>query len=222
MSDTLTVPVDRGIIRFLPIQEENIATNGRTVLSEIEKLEKQQSEETSAMKRALAKGSRRSLILRRAKSLEHDLARKASTKTLATSTPSAPNGHKSPTPPPPPPPFQGLGQHSRYPEPEPFDTSSTGLLINGRGDVVDSMRRISPPEKSPVDSKMGSPKDYSAINHADLDRRPSSRSKQLPLTPKDIPHLPPPPPIPVDDDKTEKAKKLSKRRSLISIFSRKG
>ena len=45
MSDTLGVTPDRGIIRFQTIPEENMAISGRTILGEIEQLERQQAEE---------------------------------------------------------------------------------------------------------------------------------------------------------------------------------
>ena len=45
MADILSVPPDRGIIKFSPIPEENYATNGNTMLGEIERLERQNSSE---------------------------------------------------------------------------------------------------------------------------------------------------------------------------------
>lgn len=41
MADILSVPPDRGIIKFSPIPEENYAMNGNTMLGEIERLERQ-------------------------------------------------------------------------------------------------------------------------------------------------------------------------------------
>jgi hypothetical protein len=43
MADILSVPPERGIIKFTPIPEENYAFNGNTLLGEIERLEQQQS-----------------------------------------------------------------------------------------------------------------------------------------------------------------------------------
>ncbi|KAF2726072.1 hypothetical protein K431DRAFT_342326 [Polychaeton citri CBS 116435] len=40
MADILSVAPDRGIVRFIPIPEENFAMNGNTMLGEIERLEK--------------------------------------------------------------------------------------------------------------------------------------------------------------------------------------
>jgi len=51
MADILSVPPDRGIIRFAPIPEENYAMNGNTMLGEIERMER--STPTEAPKRSL-------------------------------------------------------------------------------------------------------------------------------------------------------------------------
>ncbi|MBE7182178.1 MAG: hypothetical protein INR71_13415, partial [Terriglobus roseus] len=54
MSDVLSVSPDRGIIRFTPIAEESMAINGRTILAEIEKLERTQADEGKAVAAANA------------------------------------------------------------------------------------------------------------------------------------------------------------------------
>lgn len=46
LTEILGVSSDRGVIRFLIIAEENLAKDGVTVLGEIERLEKQQAEES--------------------------------------------------------------------------------------------------------------------------------------------------------------------------------
>jgi len=46
MEDVLGVGPQRGLIRFVAVSEENMATNGRTVLGEIEELERESKEET--------------------------------------------------------------------------------------------------------------------------------------------------------------------------------
>ncbi|KAJ9638404.1 hypothetical protein H2199_007092 [Coniosporium tulheliwenetii] len=66
MSDLLNVASDRGVIRFEAIPEENLAINGKTILGEVERLEKQQAEENNGpLKRALTKSSRKSIISRK-------------------------------------------------------------------------------------------------------------------------------------------------------------
>lgn len=60
MSDTLGVTPDRGIIRFQTIPEENMAISGRTILGEIERLEKQQAEENGGLRCAVKSAAMRS------------------------------------------------------------------------------------------------------------------------------------------------------------------
>lgn len=62
MADILSVPADRGIIRFETIEECNIATNGSTMAGEFDRLEKQSQDGTqTAMKRAITSASRKSV-----------------------------------------------------------------------------------------------------------------------------------------------------------------
>ncbi|KAF2011017.1 hypothetical protein BU24DRAFT_51157 [Aaosphaeria arxii CBS 175.79] len=60
--ETIGVHADRGIIKFVPIAEESLATNGMTMLGEIERLERQQAAESTSLVRALTKSSKRSVI----------------------------------------------------------------------------------------------------------------------------------------------------------------
>jgi hypothetical protein len=53
MADILSVPPERGIIKFVPIPEENFACNGNTLFGEIERLEQQQVSSNSGVKRAM-------------------------------------------------------------------------------------------------------------------------------------------------------------------------
>lgn len=67
MAEILSVPSDRGIVKFQPIEEGNYAMNGTTMLGEVERLEKHRGEENGgtpgAVKRALtsASASRKSM-----------------------------------------------------------------------------------------------------------------------------------------------------------------
>lgn len=71
MSDTLGVTPDRGIIRFQTIPEENMAISGRTILGEIERLEKQQAEENGGgLRCAVTKSSWKSVAMRSKSSLQ--------------------------------------------------------------------------------------------------------------------------------------------------------
>lgn len=59
MEDALGVIPERGLIRFMPIAEENLATNGKTVAGEIEDLEKDSSEDASSIRRTLSREKNR-------------------------------------------------------------------------------------------------------------------------------------------------------------------
>ncbi|GAB1742498.1 hypothetical protein NU219Hw_g8042t1 [Hortaea werneckii] len=64
MADILSVPSDRGIVKFTPIEEVNYAMNGTTMHGEIERLEKHQAENGgvgNAVRPAVTNASRRSL-----------------------------------------------------------------------------------------------------------------------------------------------------------------
>ena len=53
MADILSVPPERGIVKFVAIPEENFAVNGSTLFGEIERLEQQQLTGNSGAKRAM-------------------------------------------------------------------------------------------------------------------------------------------------------------------------
>ncbi|EMC92049.1 hypothetical protein BAUCODRAFT_44465, partial [Baudoinia panamericana UAMH 10762] len=61
MADILSVPADRGIIKFQPVEECNYATNGTTMQGQIEKLEKHQANSgPGAARRTPSIGTRKS------------------------------------------------------------------------------------------------------------------------------------------------------------------
>lgn len=65
MTESIGVAPDRGILKFVPIAEDGLATNGMTILGEIDRLERQHAEETgSNIKRAMTKSSRRSIVFK--------------------------------------------------------------------------------------------------------------------------------------------------------------
>ena len=53
MADILSVPPERGIVKFVAIPEENFAVNGSTLFGEIERLEQQQLSGNSGVKRTM-------------------------------------------------------------------------------------------------------------------------------------------------------------------------
>ena len=59
MADTLRVPASRGIITFLAVSEGSLATNGRTLQSDMEVLEHSTTGKPSAFRRAISKPHRR-------------------------------------------------------------------------------------------------------------------------------------------------------------------
>jgi hypothetical protein len=60
IAESIGVSPDRGIIKFLPIPEENLAINGITIFGEIERLKQQYAEETSSnLKRTSIKSSQK-------------------------------------------------------------------------------------------------------------------------------------------------------------------
>lgn len=50
MHESLGIAPNRGIIRFEPVSEENLATNGMTTLQEIEDMERSSSEDSKALR----------------------------------------------------------------------------------------------------------------------------------------------------------------------------
>ncbi|KAF2119929.1 hypothetical protein BDV96DRAFT_485755 [Lophiotrema nucula] len=108
MAESIGVPIDRGIIKFTPIPEESLATNGMTILGEIERLERQQADESgSNLKRALTKTSKRSAVSKSKSSIQ--LSRNNSK--------AAPNGARTIVTPP-------------LPSPGPFDS---GVAVDEKG-----------------------------------------------------------------------------------------
>ncbi|KAG9239229.1 Tautomerase/MIF superfamily [Amylocarpus encephaloides] len=57
MEESLGVPPGRGIIKFIPIAEENLATDSKTVAGEIDELERESMEDGSGIQRAASRVS---------------------------------------------------------------------------------------------------------------------------------------------------------------------
>jgi hypothetical protein len=75
MNESIGVTSDRGIVKFVPIAEEGLAMNGMTILGEIERLERQQAEESgitpNAVKRlTMTKASRKSSVFKSKSSIQ--------------------------------------------------------------------------------------------------------------------------------------------------------
>ncbi|KAF2683861.1 hypothetical protein K458DRAFT_432046 [Lentithecium fluviatile CBS 122367] len=172
MFESIGVPLDRGMIKFIPIQEECIATNGMTILGEIERLEQQQVEANGGLARSFTKGSRKSAVTKAKSSFQ--LTRKSSKANTEL--------RSAVTPP--------------LPSPGPFDS---GVSVN------------KDQESTGLQSIDENLKSKSYANH-----RLSKSLGEKPVTKGFTMTVPPPPPIPAD----KPTPKISKRKSLISIFRR--
>lgn len=67
ISEALPVPTHRGVVKFCPVKEENLAMNGMTIQQEIEKLEQKTTDEKRSLglkSRQSNRASRKSTILR--------------------------------------------------------------------------------------------------------------------------------------------------------------
>jgi hypothetical protein len=88
MEEGLGVAPNRGVIRFLAMPEENLATDGKTIAGEIEELEKETAETNTSLQRSLSRGTPKSKRRHSMKSL------RGTKNQLPTH-----NEHTSPTPP---------------------------------------------------------------------------------------------------------------------------
>jgi hypothetical protein len=154
MGESIGVPSDRGIIKFVAIQEESFAMNGMTILGEIESLERIQAEE-SGVKRGMTKSSRKSGVSKAKSSIQ--LTHKGSKPNIKGRTVSPP-----------------------LPSPSPLDS---GVAVNENGMDVDSKisRKQSEPMMHRFQKKAGStmpapppiPKDKTSKHAAGMGKRKS-------------------------------------------------
>lgn len=70
MAESIGVSPDRGIVKFIPIPEESLAMNGMTILGDIERMERQTGEDSSNIKRAVTKSSRKSVVAKAKSSMQ--------------------------------------------------------------------------------------------------------------------------------------------------------
>ncbi|KAH6644734.1 Tautomerase/MIF superfamily [Boeremia exigua] len=131
MTESIGVPIDRGIVKFAAIQEDAFAMNGMTILGEIENLERTQAEETG-VKRAVTKSSRRSGVSKAKSSI-----------TLSRKTSKANTKGRTVTPP--------------LPSPGPLDS---GIAVNEKGlpetpVAQPASKGINHKQSEPIMSKFG-------------------------------------------------------------------
>jgi hypothetical protein len=74
MEEGLGVAPDRGLIKFVAIPEENLATAGKTIAGEIEELEKESGEASSLLNRSISKASNKNKKSQSVRSLRGKLS----------------------------------------------------------------------------------------------------------------------------------------------------
>ncbi|KAL2006830.1 hypothetical protein VTN00DRAFT_9498 [Thermoascus crustaceus] len=62
MQEILRIPPSRGVVRYMPLAEENFATNGTTVLGEIEKLERSSQDDYPGVLKSISRSMSRRRI----------------------------------------------------------------------------------------------------------------------------------------------------------------
>lgn len=60
IDESLGVDPKRGVIKFMVVAEENLASDGKTISGEIEQLEKEQAETNASLQRKLSNGTKKS------------------------------------------------------------------------------------------------------------------------------------------------------------------
>lgn len=96
MEEGLGVAPDRGLIKFVAIPEENLATAGKTIAGEIEELEKESGEISSLLNKSISKATNKNKKRQSMRSLKGKLSNVAES---APSTPTLfPNEMRGSTP----------------------------------------------------------------------------------------------------------------------------
>ncbi|PQE32729.1 macrophage migration inhibitory factor protein [Rutstroemia sp. NJR-2017a WRK4] len=114
MEELLSIDPQRGVIKFIPLAEENYATNGKTVAGEIEELERNLANEGSGLRRGASiavKGKKRALSTKSSKHL-----RPATMGTHDEHPSSVSERGGTPLPPPTPTEYTAFGKNSLSPQ----------------------------------------------------------------------------------------------------------
>jgi hypothetical protein len=209
MADILAVPPERGILRFQPIAEENLAINGTTVLGEIERIEKSSIDSdvtaANAIKRAWTRGSRRSVHAKKPSVRNTDDVPSALPQVANTHHPTTNHSRQ---------PSQNLSQSAvsltSHPGPA-FIASTTSPVLEEREKPPS---RDLPP--TPIGTPSGEDKRKSNLNGI-LKNSSGSPRNSLRMSSYNGP-IPKPPPIP--QNASPVSPKVAKRKSFISIFKR--
>lgn len=208
MADILAVPPERGILRFQPIPEENLATNGTTVLGEIERIEKSSIDSdvtaANAIKRAWTRSSRRSVHAKKPSVRNTDDVPSALPQVANPTT----NHSRQPS--------QSLSQSAvsltSHPGPA-FIASTTSPVLEEREKPPS---RDLPP--TPIATPNADDKRKSNLNGILKNPSGSPHNSLRPGSSVNTTPIPKPPPIP--QSASPVSSKVAKRKSFISIFKR--
>jgi hypothetical protein len=229
LADVLSVTPDRGVIRFNPIKEDCLATNGRTVAGQIEKIE---GENGNAVKRVLA-GNRKSGLgetLRRKSLFSSDRKKSTARDNRKSTVFASEDGRKDSIKPV----VSAVRSHSSARS----STSSTPSMpthmdvsvlpysnkkaastskLNTTDQLLEEASRVlaqmGPPDSKNTQSVLPVPQNSSS-------RPASSRKSKANLSStslKSFPNVPLPPPIPAEN---EASPKVGRRKSFIAMFKR--
>lgn len=196
MVDVLSVAADRGIIRFIPVPEANLAINGATVFGEIERVEKQQAELNTGLTTTSREAAKRTFSRKSITSIKRQTT--ATATTLHPDTLNLENNHSMTSliasPPIPQIPSPPLPSGVLEPSVDDKRRSANGMRMNGqhltkRNSAHSTLQ------------KAGSVKNGNRKSHG-----------------SNYWTLPKPPPIPQE----EAPPKTSKRKSLFAVFRKGG
>lgn len=225
MADALSVPPERGVLRFLPIPEENLASNGSTVLSDVERMERLQADENGqfAVKRNFARNSRKSLASLKRNTLkpepleiyEHENENEVDggNENNSNIVPSVPNISSIPN-------SNSVPSMSTVTSPPPIQSSSSVPMFELAAEErkrntmqppketktipIGALKGSRPQSTAGYDNRKG--QSYGAVpNPLGSNTNPNRKSQGHPM----------PPPIPKD---TVPTTKVSKRKSFLAVF----
>lgn len=224
MTEIISVPPERGILRFQAIPEENLATNGVTIFGDIDRAERQQAEQHGgAVKRAFT-NTRKSMTFRKdAPQTEPEALPKVPQSPqngepfLLPTSPIMPVGSPAPEPGV----FELPATEARDQEKPKAPKAANGIpdgqrkLPNGKSNVTtgggnegkqNQSHRRTPSSGAPIPIPI--PKSTEPAP------KPTASKHRANKSVSDVPK-PPPPPVP-----EEKTPKVNKRKSFLSVFKR--
>ncbi|KAF2396441.1 Tautomerase/MIF [Trichodelitschia bisporula] len=201
VAELLQVPPERGVVRFMAIPEERLATRGTTVFGEIERQEKIHTEETTpSIRRALTGRSRK-------KSKAEKKEQEAKGREVASQKRKSFLGGKKPS-------IKDLNRKSSA-------KSILSLKSNKSAKTSEPTDPAVPAIPASIERADGRMTPSPAPPNHDGSKSPMSSNgkaaavEQSSISKNETPRIPPPPPIPQSSPP-----KLGKRKSLAAIFKR--